>query len=265
MAKERIKNPVKVKEQIVQWIREYMAINGKENTPIVIGISGGKDSSVVAALCVEAIGKDRVIGVLLPDGEQKDIDVSKALVQHLGIDSYEINIHNILVEMGNQLFYTRCLGGTPFSNTYLFNTPARIRMVYLYGIANTLGARVANTCNYTESYLGYDTKFGDQCGDFAPISDILCTDVIRIGEACGLPAMFTQKVPDDGMCGKTDEERFGFTYAEADDYLEGKLVDAEVTRKIVKMHEAARHKNCVFIPHYWQTDDAMFNNCCCST
>lgn len=82
---------------------------------------------------------------------------------------------------------------------------------------------------------------------------------------CGLPAMFTQKVPDDGMCGKTDEERFGFTYAEADDYLEGKLVDAEVTRKIVKMHEAARHKNCVFIPHYWQTDDAMFNNCCCST
>lgn len=258
--KVRIKNPMETKNHIVQWIREYMAINGKENTPIVIGISGGKDSSVVAALCVEAVGKDRVIGVLLPDGEQKDIDVSKALVKHLGIKSYEMDIKTTLDAMRFQM-----VGNDfPITDIYSFNTPARIRMTYLYGIANIVGARVANTCNYTESYLGYDTKFGDQCGDFAPISDILCTDVVRIGEACGLPVMFTQKAPDDGMCGKTDEERFGFTYAMADDYLEGKLVDADTTRKIVNMHEAAMHKNCVFIPHYWQTTDAMFNNCCCA-
>lgn len=257
--KVRIKNPVKTKDHIVQWIREYMAANGGEDTPIVIGISGGKDSSVVAALCVEAIGKERVIGVLLPDGQQKDIDVSKALVQHLGIKSYEMNIYDTLIAMKDQ-FYRQEI--RPINDVYEFNTPARVRMAYLYGIANILGARVANTCNFTESYLGYDTKFGDQCGDFAPISDILCTDVIRIGEACGLPAMFTQKAPDDGMCGKTDEERFGFTYAIADDYLEDKPVPADVTRKIVKMHDAARHKCCIFIPHYW--DDSKSSSCCCS-
>lgn len=262
MIRERIKNPTKTKEQIVQWIRNYMAENGKEDTPIVIGISGGKDSSVVAALCVEAMGKDRVIGVLLPDGQQKDIDISYALIQHLGIKSYEMNIYDTLIAMKDQFYRMQDL--KPINSVYEFNTPARIRMAYLYGVANILGARVANTCNFTESYLGYDTKFGDQCGDFSPLKDILCTDVIRIGEACGLPNIFTHKAPDDGMCGKTDEERFGFTYETADDYLEGKLVDADTTRKIVKMHENALHKNCVFLPHYWPSDAAMFNSCCCS-
>lgn len=260
--KVRLKNASETKDKIVQWIREYMAANGNDSTPIVVGISGGKDSSVVAALCVEAVGKDRVIGVLLPDGQQKDIDVSKALIEHLDIKSYEMNIYDTLIAMKDQFY--RAKDFKPINDVYEFNTPARIRMAYLYGVANIIGARVANTCNYTENYLGYDTKFGDQCGDFAPIQDILCTDVVKIGEACGLSTMFTRKPPDDGMCGKTDEERFGFTYAEADDYLEGKLVSAETTRKIVKMHEIAQHKNCVFLPHFWQAGDALFNNCCCS-
>jgi len=261
MPKQRIRDVSSVKNGIVQWIRNYMGANGDDNTPIVIGISGGKDSSVVAALCVEAVGKDRVIGVLMPNGIQQDIDISRALVEYLGIKSYEINICEILMAMKEQI-YQIDLG---LNDIYEFNTPARIRMTVLYGIANIVGGRVANTCNYTESYLGYDTKFGDQCGDFAPISDILCTDVVRIGRACGLPAMFTDKAPDDGMCGKTDEERFGFTYAVADDYLEDKLVPADVTAKIVKMHRASMHKGCVFVPHYWQaTTDNLFNDYCCS-
>lgn len=262
VVKKRIKNPIETKNQIVQWIRNYMAENAGEDAPIIVGISGGKDSSIVAALCVEAIGKDRVIGVLMPNGRQEDIDISLALVEYLGIKSYEINIYDTMIAMKDQMYRNHL---TPLNDVYEFNTPARIRMACLYGVAGILGGRVANTSNFTESYLGYDTKFGDQCGDFAPISGILCTDVIRIGDACGLPTMFTEKAPDDGMCGKTDEERFGFSYNVADSYLEGKPVGFYVTRKIVKMHETSLHKNCVFIPHYWQSDEAMFNSCCCST
>lgn len=235
-----------VKNEIVQWVRDYMARNGKPDTPIIIGISGGKDSSIVATLCVEAVGKDRVIGVLLPDGEQKDIDVSRSLVTYLGIKSYEFDISKVMDIMANQ---TRQVDSY-HNEVYKFNTPARIRMAYLYGIANMLGGRVANTCNFTESYLGYDTKFGDQCGDFSPLKEILCTDVIKIGEACRLPDKFVHKPPDDGMCGMTDEERFGFSYATADRYLSGGCVTSDITDKIVKMHNSAVHKDCIFIPCY---------------
>lgn len=261
--KKRIKNPCAVRDAIIQWIRSYMGDNGESTTPIVIGISGGKDSSVVAALCVEAVGKDRVIGVLMPNGNQKDIDVSRALVEYLGIKSYEINIYDTLMAMRDQIYRTHELRPNDISE---FNTPARIRMAVLYDIANIVDGRVANTCNYTESYLGYDTKFGDQCGDFAPISDILCTDVIRIGRTCGLPQMFTEKVPEDGLCGKSDEERFGFSYIMADDFLEEKLVPADITAKIIKMHEASLHKTyCVNIPHYRNfTENDLLNTCCCS-
>lgn len=247
MAKQRIKDPWEIKDNIVQWIRNYMGANGKDNTPIIIGISGGKDSSVVAALCVEAVGKERVIGVLMPDGNQKDIDVSRALVNQLEIKSYEVDIFNICEDL------CLCMNddcGLSTNEVYAFNAPARVRMTVLYSIANILDGRVANTCNFTESYLGYNTKFGDQCGDFAPISDILCTDVVHIGYACGLPPVFIDKAPSDGMCGKTDEERFGFTYAMADDYLEGKLVPADITAKIIKMHNTSMHKECINIPHY---------------
>lgn len=256
---KKVKNVMQTKDKIVQWIRNYMASNGGKNTPIIIGISGGKDSSVVAALCVEAVGRKNVIGVLMPNGEQKDIDVSRSLVRFLGIPSYEINIADTLEAMQHQIANCALVP----NDVYKFNTPARVRMTMLYGIAAIHGGRVANTCNYTESYLGYDTKFGDQCGDFAPISDILCTDVIRIGKACGLPDEFVNKAPDDGMCGKTDEERFGFTYEEADKYLNGENVFMETTAKIVKMFENSRHKNCIFIPHY--VDLLDHDTCCCST
>lgn len=250
---------VEVKNDIVRWIREYMARNASADTPIIIGISGGKDSSVTAALCVQAVGKENVIGVLMPNGIQKDIDISREFVEYLGIKSYEVNIKGIADMMDDDLYTAT---GLYVNDIYMWNTPARIRMMVLYGIANILGGRVANTCNFTESRLGYDTKFGDQCGDFAPIADIYCTDVVKIGKACCLPSKFVDKAPDDGMCGKTDEERFGFTYAMAENYFSGRSVPMDVTRKIEQMAEKARHKSCIFIPTYRCRENIDYYCCC---
>lgn len=229
----------KVKNELIEWIREYFKNNGSEETKAVIGISGGKDSSVVAALCVEALGKDRVFGVLMPQGEQFDIDVSYALCKHLDIPYTVINIGKAV----DEVLAGVAGAGLELTTVTTFNTPARIRMATLYAVSGSIGGRVANTCNLSEDWVGYATKFGDAAGDFSPLSNLTVTEVKAIGRELGLPSMFVDKVPIDGLCGKTDEDNLGFTYDTLDKYIrDGIEPDAETKAKIDRLHAMNLHK-----------------------
>lgn len=221
---------VKVKNECVQWIRDFFEKNGKDCNAVV-GISGGKDSSVVAALCVEALGADRVIGVLMPCGEQHDIDMAKLLVDTLGIRHYIVNIKDAVEGIKSNI---------PFElqPQSLTNLPARIRMSTLYAVSQSNNGRVANTCNLSEDWVGYSTRYGDAAGDFSPCSHLTVAEVKQIGRVLGLPSALVDKVPIDGLCGKTDEDNLGFTYAELDRYIrEGVIEDAAKKEKIDRMHE----------------------------
>ena len=224
---------LKVKNDCVQWIRDFFEENGK-GCNAVIGISGGKDSSIAAALCVEALGKDRVIGVLMPQGEQHDIDKAFMLVNHLGIKHYVINIKDTVDAI---------LGALPedleITAQTKQNLPPRIRMSTLYAVSQSVNGRVVNTCNLSEDWVGYSTRYGDAAGDFSPMSLLTVTEVKEIGLLLGLPEELVNKVPIDGLCGKTDEENLGFTYAELDVYIRtGKIDDLQKKEIIDRKHKA---------------------------
>lgn len=224
-----------VKDQCVRWIQEFFRQNGPDCNAIV-GISGGKDSSVVAALCVEALGKTRVIGVLMPCGQQHDIDMAQLLVTHLGIKHYTINIQGAVEAMKAAM---------PFdlSAQSKTNLPPRIRMATLYAVAQSHNGRVANTCNLSEDWVGYSTRYGDAAGDFSPCSHLTVQEVKAIGRELGLPEVLVEKVPIDGLCGKTDEENLGFRYAELDRYIRtGEIDDPEKKAKIDRLHRLNRFK-----------------------
>lgn len=219
----------KVKDGCVQWIRDFFEENGK-GCNAVVGISGGKDSSIVAALCVEALGKDRVIGVLMPNGEQHDIDMARLLVEHLGIKHFVVNIKDAVDGVKNAI---------PFelSTQSVTNLPPRIRMATLYAVSQSHNGRVANTCNLSEDWVGYSTRYGDAAGDFSPCSHITVQEMKEIGRLIGLPDVLVDKVPIDGLCGKTDEDNLGFTYAVLDRYIRtGEIDDPETKEKIDRMH-----------------------------
>ena len=225
-------NALEVKNKCVEWIREWFEQNGKDCNA-VIGISGGKDSSVVAALCVEALGKDRVIGVLMPNGEQKDIADSIALVQHLGIEHYVIDISKSVNAIKSEIE-----NNIEVSQQTMINLPCRIRMATLYAVSQSMNGRVANTCNLSEDYIGYSTRWGDSVGDFSPLANLTSDEVVAIGDSCGLPYELTHKTPADGLCGKTDEDNFGFTYEVLNKYIRtGICEDFEVKAKIDRLHE----------------------------
>ncbi len=206
-------DPMHAAEECAQWIKDWFEENGK-GCNAVIGISGGKDSSVVAALCVKALGRERVIGVLMPNGEQSDIDYAKELCLTLGIESIIVNIKEAVEGV-----YKGIGPNFTVSEQTRINLPARIRMSVLYAVSQSRNGRVANTCNLSEDYVGYSTRYGDSVGDFSPISYFTVTEVKSIGRALGLPEKFIEKPPTDGLSGKTDEDKLGFTYAELDRYI----------------------------------------------
>ncbi len=229
----------KVKDEIVLWIKDYFENNATPDTKAVVGISGGKDSSTVAALCVEALGKDRVFGVLMPQGNQEDIDVSYDLCEFLNIKYIVVNIKDAVQSLYDEIHRT----DVPLNTVATFNTPARIRMTTLYAVSGSIGGRVANTCNLSEDWVGYATKFGDGAGDFSLLSDLTVSEVRAIGRELGLPSKFVDKTPIDGLCGKTDEENLGFTYEVLDKYIrEGICEDEKVKEKIDRLYKINLHK-----------------------
>lgn len=222
----------KVKNEIVEWIRNWFEENGKDCNAIV-GVSGGIDSSVVTALCVKALGKDRVFGIKMPCGEQPDIEYANMLIKYLGIKSYTMNIWDAVIGIDNQ-FPT----DIEVSKQTTINLPPRIRMAALYAISQSLNGRVINTCNMSESYVGFDTRYGDSAGDMSPLANLTKTEVITIAKKIGLPNELVYKTPQDGLTGLTDEQSFGFTYAELDAYIrDGIEPNKEVKAKIDSMHE----------------------------
>ncbi|NLD20372.1 MAG: NAD(+) synthase [Clostridiales bacterium] len=227
-------NAEKVKKDIVKWIKDWFEENGKD-CKAVVGISGGKDSSVVAALCVEALGKERVLGVMMPKGEQFDIDVSHKLANYLDIESIVINIQNAYEGVVREL----SKHFDSFEGQAKVNLPPRLRMSVLYAVSQSVNGRVANTCNLSEDWVGYATKFGDGAGDFSPLAKLTVQEVKAIGRVMELPAIFVDKVPIDGLCGKTDEDNLGFTYAVLDMYIrEGICEHLDTKEKIDRMHKA---------------------------
>ncbi len=223
----------KVKDECVQWIRDFFLENGRDCNA-VLGISGGKDSSVAAALCVEALGRDRVIGVLMPCGVQHDIDAAYMLVDHLGIKRFEININDAVEGIKNAMPEDITL-----TSQSLTNLPARIRMATVYAVSQSMNGRVVNTCNLSEDWVGYSTRYGDAAGDFSPMCHLTVTEVKEIGRLLGLPDALVDKTPIDGLSGKTDEDNLGFTYAVLDRYIRTGEIDDEKTKGLIdRKHKA---------------------------
>lgn len=222
----------KVKNEIVEWIRNWFEQNGKD-CMAVVGISGGVDSSVVTALCVKALGKDRVFGIKMPCGEQPDIEYANMLIKYLEIKSYTMNIWDTVIGIDNQF-----PADIEVSKQTTINLPPRIRMAALYAISQSLNGRVVNTCNMSESYVGFDTRYGDSAGDLSPLANLTKTEVIALAKELGLPDELVHKTPQDGLTGLTDEQSFGFSYAELDAYIrDGIEPSEEVKAKIDSMHE----------------------------
>lgn len=226
-------NAEKIKNECVQWIRDFFDKNGSD-CKAVVGISGGKDSSVAAALCVEALGKDRVIGVLMPQGEQHDIDKAFMLVNHLGIKHYVVNIKDTV----DSIIKAFPEDLDPSTQT-IQNIPPRIRMSTLYAVSQSVNGRVCNTCNLSEDWVGYSTRYGDSVGDFSPMSNLTVQEVKEIGYLLDLPKELVDKTPIDGLCGKSDEENLGFTYAMLDEYIRtGNIEDKAIKEIIDRRHRA---------------------------
>ncbi len=227
-------NAQEVKDRCVAWIRDFFEENGK-GCSCIVGISGGKDSSVAAALCVEALGKERVIGVLMPNGKQPDIDMAQKLVEFLGITAVTVNIAPVVdaVTQGVQSVLTEGMSGQA-----TVNLQPRLRMAVLYAVSQSKNGRVVNTCNLSEDWVGYSTRYGDSAGDFSPLSDLTVKEVKQVGRAAGLPEDLIEKVPSDGLCGKSDEDNLGFSYEMLDRYIRtGEIEDKAVKEKIDRLHE----------------------------
>ena len=223
-------NAEKAAAGCVEWIKEFFT-GPNEGCNAVIGISGGKDSSIIAGLLCRALGKERVIGVLMPNGVQPDIDVARSVAEFWGIKTYEVNIHDAVEGIKKNI---------PFelSEQSGINLSPRIRMSTLYAVSQCFNGRVVNTCNLSEDWVGYSTRYGDSAGDFSPCSSFTVTEMKEIGRYLGMPAAFVDKAPSDGLSGKTDEDNLGFTYAELDRYIRTGVIDDPAKKALIdRKHE----------------------------
>lgn len=237
-------NVKEITERLIEWIKNWFIENGPDCNA-VIGISGGKDSTIVAKLLVEALGNDRVIGVLMPNGIQSDIKDSRKVCEVLNIKSIEVDISSAMIDIVESIkygIYDNVRQGTDdylkMSEQSIINLAPRVRMTTLYAISQSMNGRVVNTCNLSEDWVGYSTKYGDGAGDFSPLANLTVTEILQIGDYLGLPYELVHKVPSDGLCGKTDEDNLGFTYDELDKYIrEGIEPEPKKKEKIDRLYK----------------------------
>lgn len=229
----------KIYNECAEWVEKWWEENGGQG-PAVIGISGGKDSSVAAALLTRVLGKDHVFGVLMPNGTQKDINYAIDLVTYLDLAYAVVNINPATAVLND---IVTAHGRMEMTEQAYINLPARVRMTVLYGFSQNLDGRVVNTCNYSEDYIGYSTKYGDAAGDFSPLGGLTVQEVKALGEFLGLPDVFIDKTPSDGLCGQTDEEKLGFTYKMLDAYIRDGVEPPEPIKNVIdSMHERNKFK-----------------------
>ena len=226
-----------LKREIIDFIKNYVETAGAKG--VVVGMSGGKDSFVVAALAVEAVGENNVFGLIMPNGNQKDIDDAIFECEYLKIKYSTSNIENLYNE--TILLTKEAIHVDELSRITTLNIAPRLRMNILYSVAGTLGYLVANTSNLSEKMIGYSTKWGDSVGDFAPLLSLTKTEVQELGIELGLPKNLVYKTPADGLTGNTDEDVLGFSYDELDDYIRNGKKSNNYD-KILKMHNLTKHK-----------------------
>lgn len=265
----------KIYNKLIRGIRYYCDTTKCKG--FVIGISGGKDSTVVAKLLVDALGKDKVLGVLMPNGKQADINDSIRVCELLGINYHTVNIQGIYNSLLSAIHEpdtsnTKMIVDPDKPNRWIpnvrpedrkattengfefqvspksrTNIPPRIRMTVLYAIAQSIGYRVCGTGNKSEHYIGWFTKWGDGACDFNPIAHLTCTQVMELGHYMGLPDDLVYKEPADGLTGKSDEDNFGFTYKELDTFLtEPNIIFTHNSAKFMEMHKNSQHKTIVY-------------------
>lgn len=242
MIMEKIFNPKKEFDNIVNWTKEWFSENAP-NKPAIVGISGGKDSTITAGLLCTALGKDRVCGVILPNGNQKDLDIAIDVCKNMDISYIVINIEDITKSIEKNI-------GKHFElvNPVKYNIPPRIRMTYLYAVAASVDGVVANTSNYSEAYIKYETKWGDMCGDFSLLANYTVDEVLQIGQSLVYLGLCEErhinKIPEDGLTGHSDEEIFGFTYEELDNYIMYNIPPSiDKLEKIKEMFRNGMHKS----------------------
>lgn len=252
-------NVEKVTEELIEWIRNWFEENGK-GCNAVIGISGGKDSTTVAALCCKALGKDRVIGVMMPCGVQKDISDSIKICEWLGIKNYTINIKDAMDAVLNQME----VAGLEITKLTRTNLPPRIRMSTLYAVSQSNNGRVSNNCNKSEDVMGYSTRYGDSVGDFSPLSELTTVEIVQIADYLGVPYELAHKTPIDGLNTNpdgsyvTDEQNMGISYAEIHKYVRTGDLSPEKTEMIAKREKANLFK-LLLMPKYTPGEDVLYS------
>lgn len=223
-------NAEATRDALVKWIADWFERNGKDKRA-VLGISGGKDSTIVAALCARALGTDRVLGVLMPNGTQADIQDSYRVCEKLGIASIVVNIQDAYAGVYNSVL--NALNYPALSEQTTINIAPRLRMTTLYAVSQTVGGRVINTSNKSEAMTGYFTRWGDECGDMKPLINLLKNEVVAIGLTMDeIPRDLVEKAPSDGLTGKTDEDKIGFSYDALDNYLRCIGNEGDIDKKI---------------------------------
>lgn len=234
-----------IRDTLVEKIRAFAQAAGCRR--VVLGISGGKDSSVAAALCARALGAENVYGVMLPDGEQTDIADSRRVCESLGIHRRTVNIgamHRALHAAIDASALNVGAFGLEYHRESDINVGPRLRMTTLRYIAQALGAFLCGTGNLSEATVGYCTKDGDTSCDFNPLGRLTSLEVVAVGLTMDeLPRALVEKTPTDGLSGKSDEERLGVTYRQIHDFIRlGTSGDADVDAVIAQKEQANAHK-----------------------
>ena len=235
-------NPEKTLPVLIDWIKQRMELSG--GTSAVLGLSGGKDSSVTAALMAQAIGADNVYGILMPNRRQSDIEYAREIARLLKIQSAEIDIGPMVDAFYDQMADSPLFDNKAITPQTRLNLPPRVRLALMYAIAQSIdGARVINTSNMSEDWVGYATVYGDTAGAFSPLGMLTTEEVIAIGRLLEIPEKFLIKPPADGLTGQTDEMVLGFSYEVVNQYIREGILPEPVTReKIDRAHKFSRFK-----------------------